>query len=206
MKTPTHRRGFRVVPILIVAALLFLSWWAIQLFRPIDSDIRRLFSPEGKVEYLFSVNPGGPVFRYSEPMQRLVEQGSVVQPRLLEELKNPRIQNEVALILSEIGDKAALPYLIELLPKKEDLTKDEHFTTMCLLYALWQLTGIELGIDHKFSPAYTPKFRAEWQTWYEKNKDYVYTPSKPKVPPSSWGRDRVLVHFEAKLAANPTAR
>src|SRR5262249_6063703 len=132
------------------------------------------------------------------------EQGSVIQPRLLDGLNDPQIRNEVALILAKIGDKDALPRLIEFLPTREKLTKEEKFLTMCLLYALWQLTGMELGIDHKWSPEYTHEFRTKWHTWYESNKDYLYTPSKPKLSTYSWGRDRVLVDFEAKLAARPT--
>ncbi len=138
-------------------------------------------------------------------MLKLVEQGNAIQPILLTELKEPRIRNEVALILAQIGDKDALPHLIEFLPTKEKLTDDEAFSTTCLLYALWQLTGMELGIHHKFSPEYTPEFRTEWQVWYESNKDYLYTPSKPKQTTYSWGRDKVLVDVEAKLAARSTS-
>lgn len=167
--------------------------------------IRQLHAPEGKVNYLFSINPGGPVFRFSPPMKKLVEKGPRIQPRLLHELKDPRIQNEIALILAHTGDKDALPGLIEGLPTKDELAPDDQFSAMCFLYALWQLTGMELGIHHKFSPDYTPEFRAQWRTWYETNKDYLYTPSKPKLTVYSWDRDRVLVDLEAKVAHTTTA-
>jgi hypothetical protein len=172
----------------------------------VDRLIRQLHAPEGKVKHLFTINPGGPVFEDSAPMRKLIGQGNAIQARLLPKLKDPQIQNEVALILSHIGDKDALPCLIELLPTKarEHLTKEEEFSTMCRLYALWQLTGMELGIHHKFSPKYTPEFRKKWQAWYESSKDYLYTPPKPKLTLYSWGRDRVLVDVEAKLAARPT--
>src|SRR5262249_33210735 len=171
----------------------------------VDGDIRQLSAPKGKVKYLFWIDPGGPMFDYSPPMKRLIERGTAIQPRLLEELKNTRIRKEVALVLAAVGDKDALPHLIELLPALGIFNKDEDLATMCLLYALWQLTGKELGIDHKFGSAYTPEFRTQWQSWYESNKDYLYTPSKPRRSSDSWGVDRVLVDFEAKLAAKPTA-
>src|SRR5262249_45055233 len=170
----------------------------------VDALIRQLYAPKGKVKYLFSVNPGEPVFDLSMPMKKLVQMGHKIQPRLVAKLKDRDIWNEVALIIAHIGDKNALPGLIEGLPAKKELTPDEDFTAMCFLYALWQLTGMELGIDHKWSPKYRPEFRAEWQAWYEANKDYLYTPSKPKLTLYTWGRDRVLVDFEAKLAATPT--
>jgi hypothetical protein len=109
------------------------------------------------------------------------------------------------LVLAQIGDKDALPGLIEGLPTKEKLTTEEDFTSMCFLYALWQLTGMELGINHKFSTKHTPEFRAKWQAWYKTNKDYLYTPSKPKLTAYAWARDRVLVDLEAKFAAVSTA-
>jgi len=198
--------------IVVVLLLVFRPW--VKTIHPIENtepfdtveiQIRQLATQEGKVKYLFSINPGGPVFDYSEPMTRLVEQGSAIQPRLLDGLRDPQIRNEVALILAKIGDKDALPCLIGFLPTKEELTEEEHFSTMCLLYALWQLTGMELGIHHKFSPEYTPEFRTKWKTWYESNKDYLYTPSKPKPTAYCWGRDRVLVDIEAKMAARPTS-
>jgi HEAT repeat protein len=170
----------------------------------VDRLVRQLHAPEGKVKYLFSINPGGPVFELSVPMRKLVQQSNAIQRRLLPQLKDPRIRNEVALILARIGDKDALPHLIGSLPAKAYRTQEEAFSTMCLLYALWQLTGMELGINHKFGQEYSPKFRKQWQAWYESNKDYLYTPAMPKPASWSWGRDRVLVDIEAKLTGQPT--
>ena len=124
---------------------------------------------------------------------------------LLEKLKDPRVRNEVALILAQIGDKNALPGLIDELPTKQALTPEESFSAMCFLYALWQLTGMELGIHHKWSREYTAEFRVEWRNWYDTNKEYLYTPSKPKLTLYSWGRDQVLVDLEARFAHTPTA-
>src|SRR5689334_6623590 len=92
---------------------------------PVAGLIRDLDTPQGKVKYLFSSNPGGPVFDFSAPMKKLVKKGTRIEPRLLPKLKDARIRNEVALILAEIGDKDALPVLIEGLPKKKKLTTEE---------------------------------------------------------------------------------
>src|SRR5262249_46091108 len=78
---------------LLLSAVLFV---ALALRTPsettdtVDSLIRQLDAPEGKVKYLFSINPGGPVFELSLPMKKLVEKGRGIQPRLLNELKDPR--------------------------------------------------------------------------------------------------------------------
>src|SRR5262249_54464270 len=134
MRIRTLCCGLIVVASLIVVVLLLVFRPWVQTIHPIentiptdtvDLDIRQLSAPEGKVKYL-----GGPVFDYSEPMKKLVEQGNVIQPRLLDALNDPQIRNEVALILAEIGDKDALPRLIELLPTKEKLTEEEEISTM----------------------------------------------------------------------------
>jgi HEAT repeat protein len=214
MRSPLHSRGRRAVACALVGALLLTARPVAQLDHrgegpespyTVDDLIRQLSTPAGKVECHGSINPGGPIFVLSEPMKELAGRGRTVQPRLLEALGDPRIRNEAALILAEVGDKDALPRLIEFLPTTEALTPEQDFSAMCLLYALWQLTGMELGIHHKFSPAYTPEFRTAWRAWYETNRDYLYTPSEPHRTAYNWGRDRVLVDVEAKLAGRPTA-
>jgi len=134
-------------------------------------------------------------------MRKLIEQGNAVQASLLPELKDARIRNQVALILGQIGDKNAVPHLIEFLPTEEELSEEANFSTLCLLHALGRLTGKNTGIG-RFGMEYTPDVRKEWQGWYASHKDYLYSPSQPKPP--SWGLARVLVDFEAKLAAQPT--
>jgi HEAT repeat protein len=179
-----------------------------QIVRNAEADqaIRQLATPDGKVRYLGSINPGGPSFGLSAPMRQLVKFGTVIQPRLLSKLKDPRIHNEVAIILAYIGDRDALPRLIECLPTEPaaNLSEEENLSTLCVLYALWHLTGLELGISHKFSPEYTPDFRKQWQTWYDTNKDYLYRASKSQPAANTWGRGRVQVDVGAKLANRPT--
>ena len=121
-------------------------------------------------------------------------------------MKDPQVRNEAALILARVGDKDALPRLIELLPAvpENKQTEEEKLSTTCLLYALWQLTGLELGIHHKFSPPYTPEFKTQWLAWHEANQDYLYTPVKPKLTSYRWAGDRVLIDVEARLAGQPT--
>src|SRR5260370_3254472 len=195
----------RIVVASVIAFMLLLMCRSAGPADDVDSLIRQLDAPGGNVTQRCTVSPGGPVFEHSAPMRKLVVQGNAMHLRLVTDCKDPQIRNEVALILAEIGDKDALPRLIELLPPKEKLTEEEGFSTMCLLYALWQLTGMELGIRHKFSPEYKPEFRKQWQVWYESNKDYLYSPSAPKLTAYRWAHDRVLVDVEAKLAARSTA-
>ncbi len=203
----THARWVIASPIVVV--LMLMCRPAVQTNyrndsnRPaetVDDLIRQLRAPEGKIKFdLFGL------LEHSTPMKKLVEKGDAIQPRLLNELNDPRSRNEVAVILGQIGNKDALPSLIAVLPTKEQLTPDEDFSSRCLLDALSQLTGMSLGVGYKFRPAYTPEFRAQWQAWYKTNKGYLYTPSNLKMTGNSWDRVRVAVDVEAKFAAMSTA-
>lgn len=199
----------------IVAGLIILT---LLLYRPslfppvndepvntLDINISQLYGPEGNVEFI-CCSDGVPIFRYSVPMKNLVEKGSAIQSRLLVELKDQRIRNEVVLILAEIGDKDALPCLIELLPdtEEEKQTEEERFTTMCLLHALFRITGVAIGIDYKLGLFYKAEFRTQWQNWYEKNKDYLYSPSKRGQIAIGSKPNGILVDMEAKLATKPS--
>src|SRR5262249_25064585 len=153
------------------------------------------------IKYRFFFVPGGPVFEASPPMQKLVEKGNAVQASLLPCLKEAAIRDEVAYVLGRIGDKDAVPHLIECLPTDEKLTEDQEVSTMCLLQALAYLTGKSTGLG-RFGLQYGPKVRKQWQEWHAANKDYFYSPAEPK--PSSWGRPNVLVDVEAMIAGQPT--
>jgi hypothetical protein len=172
MKTPLRSRGRRVLSFVLVGTLLLTARPVPQPVRPdgvsespdsVDDLIRRLATTGGRVEYLGSINPGGPIFISSAPMKELAGRGRAIQPRLVAALADPQVRNEVALVLAEVGDTEALPPLIECLPTTAELSAAEDFSTTCLLSALWRLTGIRLGISSKFSPAYTPEFRAQWR-------------------------------------------
>lgn len=170
----------------------------------VDNLIRQLSTPAGKAQYHGFLNPGGPIFLPSPAMTELIARGRAIQPRLIETLGNPEFRNEVALVLAEVGDKEALPRLIEYLPSKETLSEEEDYSTMCLLYALRGLTGLQLGISSKFGPHYTPETQALWRRWYETNRDYLYSPPLMKVPFPGQDPIPVLVDVEAKLAGRPT--
>jgi hypothetical protein len=141
MKLSSLIPGRRLALGFFVTALSLMCQSMIQTIHPIDnteqadaveSFIQQLRSPAGKVKYLFSINPGGPVFDLSVPMKTLVKYGNTIQPRLLVELKDPRVRNEVALILAEIGDQDALPHLIELLPTKEEDSSQKYFRCLSI--------------------------------------------------------------------------
>jgi HEAT repeat protein len=199
MKTSFWFFGRKGIASLLLCILPSFCLPAFQTSQPVEALIKQLQAPEGKVRYAghFGSFGGSPVFRYSTAMEKLIAQGNAAQARLLHELKDARIRNEIVITLGQIGDQHALPHLIEFLPTKEKLTEEESFTTMCLLHALGHLTSV----GHGSSDNYTPECRQKWQAWYESYKDYLYIPLKLKLA----GWDRVKVDVEAKMAARPTS-
>lgn len=207
MKQHTRLPGLRVLlagHVALAALFGLLIWLGDFTSHPlpnadIDDDIRQLATEEGKVEYLGYWNPGGPIFRNSPAMKRLIARGVEVQPRLISALADHARRNEAALILAEIGDRDAIPHLIDQIPPRSDLPKEEEFSKLCVLAALSRLTGLNTGLDDHllFNP---PDPRTEWQKWYAANKDYLHTP-----PDGSDARGRrVRVDVEAKLTRTPT--
>jgi hypothetical protein len=78
--------------------------------QPDDSAkglVDQLRTPEGKIEYFGFFVPGGPTFKTSPPMEKLLKKGNAVQASLLPYLKEAAIRDEVAYVLGRIGDKDA---------------------------------------------------------------------------------------------------
>lgn len=134
-------------------------------------------------------------------MEKLEQKGNAIQASLLTHLKEAAIRDEVAYVLGRIGDKDAVPHLIECLPTDEKLTDEQQISTMCLLQALDRLTGKSTGLG-RFGLEYEPKIGKQWQEWHAAHKDYFYSPAERK--PSSWVRPIVLVDVEAMIAGQPT--
>ena len=171
----------------------------------IASLIDRLREPQSKVRMDGFINPGGPIFHLSEPIKQLIDRGSEIEPLLLESFKDKNIRNEIALVLSRIGTQDCLSPLIQSLPETKDkLGRDGEHAYLCAVYALWQITGKELGIHHKLFEGYDPKARGAWEAWHRANKDYLHTLPTPRKTAYSWSRDRVLVDLEARIAGIPT--
>jgi len=175
--------------------------------------IEKLYKLDGKVIRFGFINPGGPCIELSKPMKLLVNMGTKIQPVVLKKLKDEEIQREIAIILSHIGNKDCLQSLIDYIPtdKIDNLSEEEKHDFvwgkyMWLVYALWQLTDMELGICHKWGPSYTQKIKDEWQDWLNINYPYLYTSKKPDRSNHGWGKGSINIDIKAKLAHIPTEK
>lgn len=164
-----------------------------------EADVQALAGPDGRVEDLVLPGERDLVIGSSPPMDRLAARGGAVQPRLIAALRDPARRDAAALVLGRVGDRDALPHLIDLLPADAP-GREGRFSRECVLTALARLTGRSVGLDHRFVPDDPPDVRADWRAWYAANRDYLYTPADGA---DQRGR-RVTVDLEAKLARTPT--
>lgn len=164
----------------------------------VDGLVASLRTPEEKVQCHAFVNPGGPILGHSAPMKALEAMGSDIEPLLLDHVGDAEVRSEVAVVLASIGGVDSLRALITAIP-----AHDQRAEAYLVVYALWQLTGIEMGIDHKGFVPWDPDIRSRWEDWYEENGPYLYTAEDSRRGQASWGRDRVLVDLEAKNAGVP---
>ncbi len=196
-------RHFAMLCVLVPLAVLLSEFstkesGATPFDRAVTRHIELLTKPEGKVQSMGFINPGGLWLIESPAMDWLVAQGPAVQPRILQALDDPRSRREAALVLGEIGDGDSVARLIELLPERGELDGDEGFTTDCVLRSLNRLTGERFGVHTKFYRDYAPSVRREWQEWHSANKDYL-------VRNHSDSGSRMIVDGEAKFARRPAS-
>jgi hypothetical protein len=154
--------------------------------------IERLAKPANKVEWSFSVVPGGEILKFSTPMKQLILLGEKARPLLQQRLGDPQIQNEVALVLGAIGDETTVPALIDVYPtvdvremmKQGGSTSDPHcLKVVCLTFALTYLTGQPIGRS-RWGTDCEPENRKRWQEWWDKAKRTFKVPKEK--PNATW--------------------
>src|SRR5580698_669865 len=92
-----------------------------------EALIDQLRKPINKVRMIGLVTPGGEIFEYSAPMNRLIAMGDGAREPLHRRLNDELVQNEVALILGEIGDERSVSLLIEAYPDPFALGEDADY-------------------------------------------------------------------------------
>jgi hypothetical protein len=175
----------------------------------VDALIQQLYRAENKVQLLGSVIPGGELLDFSLPMKTLILRGETARRRLEQCLADPRIQNEVALILGAIGDERTVLRLIDAYPEgsargRDSEDRDRQMQVVCLTYALTYLTVQPIGRSREGTD-FDPGNRQRWKAWRsrvhgsfrvptEKARD-TWVPDYPQVS-SDWA-ERARREFTA---------
>ncbi|HWX40572.1 MAG TPA: hypothetical protein VN345_05425 [Blastocatellia bacterium] len=148
--------------------------------------------------YLTMVSPTVWELHFTRPMLRLLELGPAVQSHLLPRLSDPRIKDQVMMVLGGVGDEQAVGPIIEaMIPAaKAKLIPDSERINTCANLALTNLTQADVVWDHRAGGTIfllcpnTP--RECWAKWWEQNKrtfrtkdihelrDYGYYPHKSR--------------------------
>jgi hypothetical protein len=155
--------------------------------KAVKDLISQLYEPKNKVRYRFSIVPGGEILEFSAPVRTLIALGKNNRKLFHKLIEDPKIQNEIVLILGAVGDETTIPLLITAHPetKADFWPKDGplRLKLICFSFALTYLTGEPIGrsrIGYDFDTGNKRK----WEEWWNKNKGTFVVPTKK--PNATW--------------------
>jgi hypothetical protein len=120
-------------------------------------------------------------------MKALIRLGADALQPLHERLEDPRIQNEVVLILGAIGDRSTVPLLIDAYPNgriaRDEVSGPDRLRVICFGFALSYLTGQSIGRSREGAD-FNPSNRELWRAWWERDGPTFVVPATK--PNASW--------------------
>lgn len=114
-------------------------------------------------------------FRFTQPMQKILEIGSAAQDALIENLDDENIKDQTIILLGGVGDERAVAPIIKAMIAKNSIKKTPNaerinlsanlaLTNITVSEVVWHHGG---GIEVRRCPD-NPK--ECWQEWWKKNK------------------------------------
>lgn|GEM_PF-1649183 len=181
MSRPRARRLLAAA--LLIAMLAGITPWVVWLLDPsrgppdAEALIAMLRVPANKAKVERSDMRGAPAVEYSWPMRQLIEVGDPARGPLHRRITDEAIQNEVVLVLGEIGDESTVALLIDAFP--EEVVSDTPFDyanpdpaqlkVICFTRALNRLTRQYIGYTRE-GIEFEPGTRKKWQDWWAKSR------------------------------------
>jgi len=143
-----------------------------------DVDTRTLISELYTHSWAGAENNCSPMcwdFQFTQPMQKILEIGSVAQDVLIENLDDVNIKDQVIILLGGVGDERAVAPIIKAMIAKNSIKKTPNaerinlsanlaLTNITVSEVIWHHGG---GIEVRRCPD-NPK--ECWQEWWKKNK------------------------------------
>lgn len=138
-----------------------------------DDLISQLHEPANKTSIIFRSVPGGETLEYTPPMRQLIALGDAARQPLVHRLKEQGIQNEVALVLAEIGNETTVPVLIEAFQDIQFPDVDYNYqnpdpaflNVVCFTKALCNLTGESIG-HSRWGTDFNKENKQKWRDWW----------------------------------------
>jgi hypothetical protein len=137
----------------------------------VEALVQQLYQQENKMEIHGISIPGGELLHFSAPMKKLIMLGERARARLQQYVADPRIQNEVSLVLGAIGNEKTVPLLIDVYPlpivgvKGEAETDSRHSNAVFMTFALTYLTNQPIGRSRGGADC-KPENRNLWKAWW----------------------------------------
>lgn len=113
-------------------------------------------------------------FDFTEPMEKILKLGTVAQDPLLEKISDPRIKDQVIILLGGVGDERAIEPIIHSMIETNELDKipNSKKINLCANLALTNITAADVIWPHSGGPVteicYT--YKKCWEKWWASNK------------------------------------
>lgn len=205
------RSSYSLLVLLIVigAAVWLLKSDSSSGIRDIDGLISQLHEPENKTRILYHEIDGGAgeILEFTPPMRQLISLGDAARQPLVRRLNEDGIQNEVALVLGEIGNEATVPVLIESFPEfnvplkqyNYDDTDPALLNVVCFTKALRELTGQRIG-SSELGTEFRAGLKQEWRNWWTNSYKTFWVKEYPTNPNRSFKTvPQILAQLDAAL-------
>lgn len=166
--------------IIVIVAVLVVSTNLFSQKKETSKDIetRTLISELYAHPWAGAENSCSPMcwdFQFTQPMQKILENGSAAQDVLIENLKDEDIKDQIIILLGGVGDERAVEPIIKAMIAKNSIKKtpnaerinlsaDLALTNITVSEVIWHHGG---GIEVRRCPD-NPK--ECWQKWWKKNK------------------------------------
>jgi hypothetical protein len=143
-----------------------------------DTEIRALIAELYTHSWLGAENSCSPTcwnFNFTEPMLKILEEGSSAQALLLEKINDPQIKDQVIILLGGVGDERAIAPIIRAMVVKNKIaiTPNAERINLTANLALTNITAADVirhhggGIEVRRCPK-NPK--ECWVEWWKKNE------------------------------------
>ncbi len=148
-------------------------------FTDKNDEIRYLIARLEEEEWLGATNMISPIswsFHFTEPMRKIIDIGKPAQNELLKNIDNPKIKDQIIILLGGVGDEKAVEPMINAMIAKEEIesTPDAGKINLSANIALTNLTVATVIWHHGGGIVETkppPNSKQLWADWWQKNKD-----------------------------------
>lgn len=143
-----------------------------------ESEVRKLIEKLYEIEWQGAYPITSPLtwsFGFTNPMAEILAIGKPAQNELLTEVSNPKIKDQIIILLGGVGDEKAVEPIINAMIEESEISENSNagkinlaaniaLTNITVAPVIWHHGG---GIVETAPPANSKKL---WEVWWQENK------------------------------------